>query len=484
MAVREVALTNKRDKRDALIDPHEGDVDLAKLRVRASNNLSLPATLHDYQWDGIAFLCRRRSALLADEMGLGKTVQATVALALVLSGDSDMNRALIVAPASLVANWISELERWAPPLAVRQVQGNARTREALYWLPIPVLVGSYEHIRRDGLDRIPDNCFDIVILDEAQRIKNQHSSTALACRLLPRKCSWALSATPLENSASDTKAILRFLEPNNRRADMHGVVAGLDRVMLRRRKRDVRAELPPVILQDMKLELGSVQRERYDALWNKRRAQLTQVGERDRGTVLLGLVTKLKMICNFDGPAGVSVKLEALQTICESGGPDARILVFSQFVKTLNWISQRTPSRYGMVTGAMKQSDRLAAIDRFRTGRTPQVLFVSLRAGGVGLNLGEATHVVMFDRWWNPAVEHQAIYRAHRFQRDEPLHVVRFLVDNTIEERIADVLETKQRLFTDVIENRGVAEIGFSREELMEVLDLAEDDLVGDPENP
>ena len=120
------------------------------------------------------------------------------------------NRAIIVTPASLTTNWIEELEKWAPSLTVRRVQGDARNREAFYLLPIPVLVASYEQIRLDGLDRIPSNAFDLVILDEAQRIKNRTSTTSLACRLLPRKCAWALSATPLENDEADIESILKL----------------------------------------------------------------------------------------------------------------------------------------------------------------------------------------------------------------------------------------------------------------------------------
>lgn len=183
------------------------------LRRYAEDMLGVPARLHDYQWEGVSFLYRNRAALLADEMGLGKTVQTAVALALTLSTRTDLSRALIVAPAALKMNWMSELMKWAPSLTVRNVVGNTRERVAFYLLPIPVLVSSYEQIRKDGFDRIPSSTFDIVILDEAQRIKNANSATSLSCRLLSRKCSWALSATPLENDAQDVASILGFVDP-------------------------------------------------------------------------------------------------------------------------------------------------------------------------------------------------------------------------------------------------------------------------------
>ena len=153
----------------------------------------------------------------------------------------------------------------------------------------------------------------------------------------------------------------------------------------------------------------------------------------------------------------------------------SRILVFSQFVETLKWVSDRIPLANDLLTGAMPISNREAAIERFKTESTPRILFVSLRAGGVGLNLGVATHVVVFDRWWNPAVEIQAIYRAHRFQRDKPLHVIRFLVTDTIEERITTILNSKEYLFENIIESAETSASRFTVEELKQILDLPED---------
>ena len=448
--------------------------DVLELRRRAEEWLRVPGTLHDYQWDGVAFLYRSRSALLADEMGLGKTVQASVALALLLSGQTGTNRALIVAPASLTMNWMLELATWAPSLTVRHVQGNTREREAFYLLPIPVLVSSYEQIRQDGLDRIPSNSFDLVILDEAQRIKNKHSTTALACRLLPRKRAWALSATPLENSTNDVTAILGFLDPSIRR-DLTGppLTGKLESMMLRRRKADVRGELPPVIVQDLRLELTPPQRTRYDELWVNRRTDVAGRKAQDVGAVLLGLITRLKIVCNLDADANASSKLDALRETCEGAGDQARILVFSQFVETLRWVSDRIVLPHDLLTGAMSNAERQAAIYRFTTGPAPRLLLVSLRAGGVGLNLGEATHVVIFDRWWNPAVEMQAIYRAHRFERDEPLHVVRFLVTESIEERIADILDQKESMFEEVVEGPETVARRFTVKELLKILELS-----------
>ena len=455
-------------------------LDSSQLRRHAEEKLRVPALLHSYQWEGVAFLYRSQSGLLADEMGLGKTVQTAVALALLMYGQRNVNRAIIVAPASLTTNWIEELEKWAPSLTVRRVQGDARNREAFYLLPIPVLVASYEQIRLDGLDRIPSNTFDLVILDEAQRIKNRASTTSLACRLLPRERAWALSATPLENDEADIESILGFLDPS---IGQHLPRSTLDErlrsMMLRRKKSDVRGELPPVILQDLRIDLSLQQRNKYEDLWFSR---TEAVGHNTSSgnivSALLGLITRLKIICNLDESTDTSSKWDALQNIFDQAGNSARILVFSQFVETLRWISERMELPHNLLTGSMPLTKRQTSMNAFKNSPTPRVLLVSLRAGGVGLNLGEATHVVLFDRWWNPAVEVQAIFRAHRFQRDEPLHVIRFLVADTIEERIAEILDRKESLFDNVIESVETESRSFSRQEMMGILQLTENEVL------
>ena len=449
-------------------------IDTSELRRRAEEMLGVPRRLHDFQWEGVSFLYRSRSALLADEMGLGKTVQASVALVLLMNACKDIRRALIVAPSSLTMNWMLELETWAPSLTVRRVQGDSCDREAFYLLPIPVLVSSYEQIRQDGLDRIPSNSFDLVILDEAQRIKNRHSTTALACRLLPRKRAWALSATPLENNTQDVTSILGFLDssiPSDLSAPQ--LSKKLEKMMLRRRKAEVRSELPPVIVQDLKLELTPPQRNRYDEVWESRQ-QAVETSPQDAGAALLGLITRLKIVCNLDIDAGVSSKLNALREICYGAEEGARILVFSQFVETLKWISKRISLPSDLLTGSMSVDERQSSMHRFKMDPAPRLLFVSLRAGGVGLNLEEATQVVIFDRWWNPAVEMQAIYRAHRFNREKPLHVIRFLVTHTIEERIASIMGCKENIFEDVIESSETRSHQFTIQEMLKILQLSD----------
>lgn len=443
--------------------------------------LNFQESLRPYQQEGVSFLFRREAALLADEMGLGKTVQAISALRLLLRRP-DVNRALIVVPASLALNWQRELERWAPELVVRRLQGTQKTRVAYYQLPIPVLIATYDQVSTDALDRIPEESFDIVVLDEAQRIKNHSSRTALACRLLPRDIAWALTGTPIENSRSDIESIFAFLRPGLLQAT-YGKDKTLDAIssyFLRRRKADVLSDLPPIIIQDMSLELNENQRIAYDSAWNSGSDALRRGPHPVSTPVLFALITKLKQICNVAPAIGDSCKLDALQVLLESAAPTGtKVLIFSQYVETLKWLSCKIDliptSLYLGQQSAVERDDVLTSFDRTSGSRA---LLASLRAGGVGLNIPSADLVVLFDRWWNPAVEAQAINRAHRLGRKAPLHAVRFLVRDTIEERIDSILMAKQQLFDEYVESVEATEPSvLTRNDLIHALGISQHDI-------
>jgi SNF2 family DNA or RNA helicase len=387
------------------------------------------------------------------------------------------DRVLIVAPAALTLNWERELARWAPDLTVRRLQGSRLDREACYQLPIPVVVGSYEQIRLDIPQFDASTHFAIVILDEAQRIKNAESETAFACRQLPFGRAWALTGTPVENSVSDLLSIFRFLNPTllhtgMPRAEVHTRIRPF---FLRRRKAEVLPELPPIIIQDLPLELTGLQREAYDAVWDGRKTFLNNNGDETNDGSIFALITRLKQLCNFDPESNESIKLESLRVIVESfTEPGDKLLIFSQYVKALHWLSARLGDLpHDLYHGEMPEDARDRALTDFEQKPGPRALLVSLRAGGVGLNLPSASTVVMFDRWWNPAVENQAIQRAHRFGRDRPLQVVRFLVADSIEERIDKLLQEKQAIFEEYVEQAENATVRlFSRNELRRILDL------------
>ena len=213
------------------------------------SQMEMPYPLRAYQRDGVTFFVQNDSGLLADEMGLGKTVQTILAIRC-LGYANLCCRALVVAPRSLCKNWQREFKTWAPNLLVRIVEGSARNRQALYHLPIPVLIATYDQIRLDTnlLDR--DTPFDIVVLDEAQRIKDQRSSTSLACRGIPRKRSWVLTGTPVENRPEDSISLFSFVR---RQLLFRGIGVGelhsrIKPFFLRRTKNDVLPELPPILI--------------------------------------------------------------------------------------------------------------------------------------------------------------------------------------------------------------------------------------------
>ena len=419
----------------------------------------------------------RDSALLADEMGLGKTVQAITAMQVLLDMKK-LRRVLIVCPTSLCLNWELELGKWTPETRAMRIMGGFVDRKAYYMLPFKLWITSYEQVRADidFLARQPK--YDIVIIDEAQRIKNANSEVAVSCKQIPRDRSWALTGTPLENRPEELVSIFGFVRSGL-------LFAGLDRKethsriapwFLRRCKKEVLQELPPIIVQDLVLEMTSHQRQAYDEEFMQGRTKM----QHRRGSVevmgLLKQINQLKQICNFEPSTKDSCKIDALMDIIGNLNSSDKVIVFSQYVKTLYLIRENIKGLpVDLFHGNMSQQEKAEVIDRFENSPGPRVLLISLRAGGVGLNLGTASLVILFDRWWNPAVEDQAIQRAHRFGRTKALHVVQFVVQNSVEEKIAKILDAKKEIFQDYIEEADIADVApFTREELVQVLGMSE----------
>ncbi|MEO1497282.1 MAG: SNF2-related protein [Planctomycetota bacterium] len=445
--------------------------------LMATESLAMPFEPFGYQMDGVGFLVTRRRAVVADEMGLGKTMQAITALRL-LARQGEAGRVLLVCPKPLIPNWRRELATWAPELSVATIAGTPE-RRAWLWrhaTSIVRLVG-YETLVRDGeLSQLGENPYDIVVIDEAQRIKNRSGAAHAAVCALPRRRSWALTGTPIENSLEDLVGLFGFvspgvLRPGVTRRDASRVIGDS---VIRRTKERVLTDLPPKLIRDETIDLAPAQREAYERAEKEGVVRLEGLDSTHELTLqhVFQLVLRLKQICNFDPATGESAKAERLceeLTECRASGRKA--IVFSQWVDTLNRLETLIGDGVSRYDGRMSVRAREAELVRFREDAACHTLLMTYGAGSVGLNLQFAQYVFLFDRWWNPAVEDQAINRAHRIGAAGPVTVTRMVCAGTLEERIDAILQEKRELFSSVFPgDTSPTSAGLSKDELLSVL--------------
>lgn len=484
--------TNAKDRRaSARVRP---PADMVKLEDRLAcllqppidallraESLPMPFEPFPYQLEGVAFLCPRRHAVVADEMGLGKTMQAITAMR-ILAHRGETRRILLVCPKPLVTNWRRELSQWAPELSVAVIDGVPAKRE-FSWRhgrSVLTLVG-YETLVRDA-SLAAERPFDLVVLDESQRIKNTGSATSAAVRGVTRDRSWALTGTPIENSLDDLVGIFDFVSPGLLRTGMtpRAVGSAVRDAVIRRTKDQVLEDLPPKMVHDEPIELTTEQWETYKRAEDEGVVRLRTIDEDTHCDLtvhhVFELVLRLKQVCNFDPSTGASAKMERLRADLEECVASGRkAIVFSQWVDTIEKIAAGLDGfcQSEQYHGRVPQNRRDAVLDRFKNDPDCPVLLMSYGAGSVGLNLQFAGYVFLFDRWWNPAVEDQAINRAHRIGAAGPVTVTRMLATGTIEERIDQVLTQKRELFDEVFrEGVGTGSAGLSRDELFGLFPL------------
>jgi SNF2 family DNA or RNA helicase len=421
--------------------------------------VQLPFQPYPYQVKGVAFLMPRHSALLADEMGLGKTAQILIALRLLLHGGL-IRRALIVCPKPLVVNWTRELRTWAEDVPFEVIGGDTQMRRAQWFASnCPVKLVNYELLTRDA-DLFAEGGdkklhFDVVVLDEAQRIKNREAKTAQVVRGISRDRSWAMTGTPIENRVEDLINIFAFVDADRIPPDTPPrLLPELTRdCILRRVKEDVATDMPPKVIRDVYIELTPAQRLSYERAEKDGVVQLDALGETITVNHVFELVMRLKQICNFDPATRESAKMEQLQAdLAEVAECGRKAIVFSQWVEPLELLAQNLRSVGPLLFhGKVPQRERTGILDRFKSDPSKHVLLMSYGTGSVGLNLQFTNYVFLFDRWWNPAIEDQAINRAHRLGQKNTVFVSRFIAQETIEGRIADILEKKRQLFHDML---------------------------------
>ncbi len=440
-------------------------------------------TLRHYQREGLGWLTFLErmgiGGCLADDMGLGKTIQVLAMFArrqaMLREGGVAHRPSLVIVPKSLVFNWIEEAKRFAPHLRVVNHTGNARTDMAQPLSEWDLVITTYGTLRRDIVSHREIE-FDYVVLDEAQSIKNAASQAAKACRLLRARHRLALTGTPVENHIGELWSIFEFLNPGQlgsasrlRRflADGRGsteVVARAVRpYLLRRTKAQVLSDLPEKTEQTLFVELGESQRKAYDELREHFRQELSgRIGRmgigRSRIAVLEALLRLRQTACHpglvdpariDETGAKLETLLEQLDEVLDEGH---KVLVFSQFTSFLAILRRQLDQRqitYEYLDG--RTTDRQARVTRFQEDTECRLFLVSLKAGGQGLNLTAADYIYILDPWWNPAVEAQAVDRAHRIGQTRRVFAYRLIAKDTVEEKIVALQDRKRELAESIV---------------------------------
>lgn len=475
------------------IDNHEALRNLyeKKQRLRQFENIkevilptNIKADLRDYQKAGFNWLNFLDEygwgGILADDMGLGKTLQAITFLQYIVNKHPEATN-LVVVPKSLVFNWIKEIEKFAPELNVLVYYGTLRHQHKFDLEKYQVIIATYGSVRSDIVE-LREVAFNYVILDESQAVKNPDALVSKSVKLLKAKNRICMSGTPIENNTFDLYSQLDFLNPgmlgsvdffkreyatpiDKDKSEI--AVSNLRRLVypfiLRRTKEEVAKELPEKVETTIYCEMGTHQRKVYDYFKDKYRdyimGKIESEGLNNAGMYILEGLMKLRQICN--SPALLnekedygkeSIKLEEIiPRISEDSGRH-KILVFSQFLDMLDLIRKELDKlhiKYEYLDGQTK--DRIERVENFQNNEECRVFLMSLKAGGVGLNLTAADYVYLVDPWWNPAVEAQAIDRAHRIGQEKSVFAYKLICKDTIEEKILQLQERKKAVAKDLI---------------------------------
>ncbi|WP_240966213.1 DEAD/DEAH box helicase [Pseudoflavitalea sp. G-6-1-2] len=472
--------------------------EIAEIAVPAELN----AVLRPYQKEGLNWLNALDDlsfgGVLADDMGLGKSIQI-IAFILSQRKKVQQNTNLLIVPSSLVFNWQEELERFAPDIQICVMQGANRVRSTETFDQYEIVLTTYGTLLSD-VQLLKDYHFNYIFLDESQNIKNPETQRYKAVRLLNARNRIAITGTPIENNTFDLFSQLSFACPGllgNKQyfRDIFSIPIDTFKYskravelqqktkpfILRRTKEEVATELPEKTEMVLHCEMDAEQRGIYDAYEKEFRDYISATTEdeikKNPMNVLKGL-TRLRQIC--DSPALLgddaltgrsSAKIETLIDQIETKSPRHKILVFSQFVSMLDLIAAQLQMRgigYETLTGSTR--NRGEVVNSFQSNPQKRVFLISLKAGGTGLNLTEADYVYIVDPWWNPAVENQAIDRAHRIGQNKKVIAIRLICTNTVEEKIVQMQQAKQSLANDLIKSGNTLAPALSRNELMELL--------------
>ncbi|AIL60872.1 DEAD/DEAH box helicase [Pseudomonas alkylphenolica] len=462
----------------------------------------LNATLRSYQLEGLSWMQALRElevgGILADDMGLGKTLQTLAHLLTEKKAGRLTRPAMVVMPTSLIPNWQDEAARFAPDLRVLALQGIGRRKHFDHLQDYDLLLTTYALLPKD-LAHFKGLVLHVLILDEAQYIKSPSSKAAQAARQLEARQRLCLSGTPLENHLGELWSLFHFLLPgwlgdakafnrdyrvpierqgNDER--LQHLNARIKPFLLRRTKEQVATELPAKTEMIHWVELSDAQRDVYEtmrlAMDQKVRAEITRKGVARSQIIILEALLKLRQVCcdlrlvNSQAPTtrgAHSGKLASLMEMLEELLAEGRrVLLFSQFTSMLRLIEAELQQRtiaYALLTGETR--DRRAPVQDFQSGRL-QIFLISLKAGGVGLNLTAADTVIHYDPWWNPAAENQATDRAYRIGQEKPVFVYKLITRGTVEEKIQQLQQEKSALAAGVLDGRQAGDWRLAAEDI------------------
>lgn len=455
----------------------------------------LNATLRDYQVDSLNWFETLDylgfGGILADEMGLGKTIQTITFLL------SKPNRkTLIVTPTSLIHNWKSEFEKFAPSLSVGISHGLKKERLNIIKNinDFDIILTTYGSLRND-IEEYEKLHFDYCIIDEAQNIKNPLASSSDAVKSINAINKFALTGTPIENNLLELWSIFDFIMPGYLYSltkfnaifikdpeQVENLKRMIKPFILRRTKSQVIKELPPKIEKEFYVEMGKAQKNTYGIYVEEIKKRLQEKKDIKNKITIFSYLTKLRQLCLdpsiiVEGYKGKSAKTDTcLEIIKDYIEKDNKILVFSQFTSVLKNIGKRLDKNhinFYYLDGSTSAKDRITLVDSFNNNKEIKVFLISLKAGGTGLNLTSANTVIHFDPWWNPSVENQASDRAHRIGQKQVVEVIKLISKGTIEEKIVELQQKKSELIHDMIDgnlNNTNVLSSLSEEQLIDLL--------------
>ena len=452
--------------------------------------LQVTAKLRDYQEVGVRWLSMLNhygfGGILADDMGLGKTLQTIAFLSSVVTADSKI---LILAPSSLIYNWKEEFEKFAPQMKVEVIYGLKASRDEIIASNPQVAITSYASFRQD-VEQYEKNQYQYLILDEAQVMKNSQTKIAQYLRKFDVPHTFALSGTPIENHVEELWSIFQIVLPGLfpgkkefKQLSPETISHYVKPFIMRRKKSEVLQELPDLIEMTYKNELADDQKTIYLAQLKQMQDRILSSSEeelnRSKMEILSGLM-RLRQICDtpslfLEDYTGESGKLDSLRELLEQiKDGNQRVLVFSQFRGMLDIIEKELDAlkmTSFKITGSTPANERQDMTNAFNSGQGDAFL-ISLKAGGVGLNLTGADTVILVDLWWNPAVEDQAIGRAHRMGQDKNVEVYRMITRGTIEEKIQELQTSKRHLVSTILDGTETRS-SLSIEEIREILGIS-----------